>query len=89
MGISMTQLLVIFVIVLLLFGTKKLRSLGSDLGNAVKGFRDSMKDGEQENNQANQATPPAQQETPKVTHDSQGRVIEGEVAQKTHDQNKV
>lgn len=89
MGISISQLLIIFVIVLLLFGTKKLRSIGSDLGNAVKGFRDSVKDGEQDNQQANQATPPAQPDTHKVTHDSQGRVIEGEVAHKTHDQNKA
>lgn len=41
-GISIWQLLIILVIVLLLFGTKKLRGLGSDLGGAVKGFKDSM-----------------------------------------------
>ena len=45
MGISIWQLVIILVIVLLLFGTKKLRSIGSDLGGAVKGFRSSM-DGE-------------------------------------------
>lgn len=44
-GISIWQLLIVLVIVLLLFGTKKLRNLGSDLGGAVKGFRSSMKDG--------------------------------------------
>jgi len=38
-------LLIVLVIVLLLFGTKKLRNLGSDLGGAVKGFRSTMKDG--------------------------------------------
>lgn len=43
-GISIWQLLIVLVIVLLLFGTKKLRNLGSDLGGAVKGFRSSMKD---------------------------------------------
>ena len=37
MGISMPQLLIIIAIVVLLFGTKKLRSLGSDLGESVKG----------------------------------------------------
>ena len=45
-GISIWQLLIILVIVLLLFGTKKLRNIGSDLGGAVKGFRGAMKDGE-------------------------------------------
>ncbi len=43
-GISVWQLLIVLVIVLLLFGTKKLRNLGSDLGGAVKGFRSTMKD---------------------------------------------
>jgi sec-independent protein translocase protein TatA len=41
-GISIWQLLIILVIVLLLFGTKRLKNLGSDLGNAVKGFRNAM-----------------------------------------------
>lgn len=41
-GINIWQLLIILVIVLLLFGTKKLRGIGSDLGGAVKGFKDSM-----------------------------------------------
>lgn len=45
-GISIWQLLIILVIVLLLFGTKRLKSIGSDLGNAVKGFRSAMSDGE-------------------------------------------
>ncbi len=43
-GISIWQLLIILLIVLMLFGTKRLRSLGSDLGSAVKGFRKSMSD---------------------------------------------
>lgn len=42
MGISMPQLLIIIAIVVLLFGTKKLRSLGSDLGESVKGFKKAM-----------------------------------------------
>ena len=46
MGISIWQLLIVLVIVLLLFGTKKLRNLGSDLGGAVKGFRSAVKDGQ-------------------------------------------
>ena len=44
-GISIWQLLIVLVIVLLLFGTKKLRNLGTDLGGAVNGFRSTMKDG--------------------------------------------
>lgn len=42
------HLLIILAIVLLVFGTKKLRTIGSDLGSAVKGFKDSMKGGEAE-----------------------------------------
>ena len=41
------QLLIILVIVLAIFGTKKLRNLGSDLGGAVKGFRSAMNEAEQ------------------------------------------
>ena len=43
-GISIWQLLIVLVIVLLLFGTKRLRNLGGDLGNAVKGFKKAMGD---------------------------------------------
>ena len=43
-GISIWQLLIVLVIVLLLFGTKKLRNMGGDLGGAIKGFRSSMKE---------------------------------------------
>ncbi|MBF1801781.1 Sec-independent protein translocase subunit TatA [Alloalcanivorax profundimaris] len=50
-GISIWQLIIILAIVVLLFGTKKLRNIGSDLGGAVKGFKDSVKDGEQEQDQ--------------------------------------
>lgn len=45
-GISIWQLLIIFVIVVLLFGTKKLRTLGGDLGSAVKGFKKAVSDDE-------------------------------------------
>ncbi len=45
-GISIWQLLIILAIVIMLFGTKRLRTLGSDLGSAVKGFRKSMQDDE-------------------------------------------
>ena len=43
-GISIWQLLIIVAIVVLLFGTKKLRTLGSDLGESVKGFKKAMQD---------------------------------------------
>ncbi|GAK85422.1 preprotein translocase subunit SecA [Vibrio ponticus] len=45
-GISIWQLLIIAVIVILLFGTKKLRNIGGDLGSAVKGFKKAMSDEE-------------------------------------------
>ncbi len=43
-GISVTQLLILLVIVALVFGTKQLRNIGSDLGSAVKGFRKGIED---------------------------------------------
>ncbi len=46
-GISVGSLLLVLVIVLLVFGTKKLRNVGSDLGGAIKGFRSAMKEGEE------------------------------------------
>ncbi|MGC3981185.1 MAG: Sec-independent protein translocase subunit TatA [Steroidobacteraceae bacterium] len=46
MGIGFRELIIILVIALLVFGTKKLKNIGSDLGGAVKGFKDAMKDGE-------------------------------------------
>ena len=45
MGPSIWQLLIVLVIVLLLFGTKKLRNLGGDLGSAIKSFRSAVKEG--------------------------------------------
>ena len=47
-GISLWQLLIILLIVVLIFGTKRLKGIGSDLGGAVKGFRSAMQDGESE-----------------------------------------
>ncbi|KXI22785.1 MULTISPECIES: Sec-independent protein translocase subunit TatA [Photobacterium] len=46
-GISIWQLLIIALIIVLLFGTKKLRTLGGDLGSAVKGFKKAIGDDEQ------------------------------------------
>ncbi len=47
-GISIWQLLIVLAIIILLFGTKKLRSLGGDVGSAIKNFKQSMRDGESE-----------------------------------------
>ena len=47
-GISLWQLLIVLVIVVLLFGTKKLRGMGSDLGSAVKGFKKAVTDGDKD-----------------------------------------
>lgn len=43
-NISIWQLLIVLAIIVLLFGTKKLRGIGTDLGSAIKGFRSSIKD---------------------------------------------
>jgi len=45
-GISMWQLLIVLLIVIVIFGTKRLKSVGGDLGGAVKGFRKAMSDAE-------------------------------------------
>jgi sec-independent protein translocase protein TatA len=58
---SIWHWLVVLLIVVLVFGTKKLKNIGSDLGGAVKGFKDGMKDGSAPEQQA--TTPPAGQVT--------------------------
>lgn len=47
MGLSVPHLLVVLAIVILVFGTKRLKTVGGDLGDAIKGFRNAVKDGEQ------------------------------------------
>lgn len=47
MGLSIQHLLLVLLIVLVIFGTKKLRTIGADLGTAIKNFRQSMQEGEQ------------------------------------------
>ena len=47
-GISIWQLLIILVIVVLLFGTKRLKGMGSDLGSAIKGFKKAVNENEQD-----------------------------------------
>jgi len=68
-GISIWQLLIVALIVVLLFGTKKLRSLGGDLGGAVKGFKNAMSSEEDkkalEDTEAAKTTQTTQQATEK------------------------
>jgi len=67
---SIWHWLIVLVIVLLIFGTKKLRNIGTDLGGAVKGFKDGMKsDGEEPRKPAGEIT-------------ASGSTIEGEVKEK-------
>lgn len=72
---SIWHWLIVLIIVLLVFGTKKLRGLGSDLGGAVKGFKDGIKDATADDKPAEAAPPP--QQVP------DGQTIEGEVREKT------
>lgn len=48
MGLGMRELVVILLVVLIVFGAKKLRTVGSDLGHAVRGFKKAMNEGEEE-----------------------------------------
>ncbi|HEY1077772.1 MAG TPA: Sec-independent protein translocase subunit TatA [Fontimonas sp.] len=52
MGLSIGHLLVLLVIVLLIFGTKKLRNMGGDVGGAIKNFKTAMKEGEDDANKS-------------------------------------
>ena len=56
MGIGFRELLIILVIALVIFGAKRLKTIGSDLGGAVKGFKKAMSEGEEEDNK--QLSPP-------------------------------
>jgi sec-independent protein translocase protein TatA len=56
MGIGMRELIVILLVCLVIFGAKKLRTVGSDLGHAVRGFKKAMNEGENED----ASTPPKQ-----------------------------
>jgi len=53
MGIGIKELLIILIIIILLFGTKKLKNIGTDLGSAIKGFRKSVTDDEDKQAAAN------------------------------------
>lgn len=62
-GISIWQLLIVLVIVALIFGTKKLRGVGSDLGGAVKGFKKALNDDAEKNEEAVEETEKSDAET--------------------------
>ncbi len=57
-GISVWQLLIVLVIVLAIFGTKRFRNVGSDLGNMFKGFKDAVNEGEKVKTQIEDAAKP-------------------------------
>ncbi|NIM27372.1 MAG: twin-arginine translocase TatA/TatE family subunit [Gammaproteobacteria bacterium] len=76
MGPSLWQLLIVLAIVLLLFGTKKLRNLGGDLGSAIKSFRGAVKDG---------GTEESKEESAKLEQEPADTVVEGEVTSKERD----
>lgn len=53
-GLGMRELLIILLVVLVVFGAKKLRTVGSDLGHAVRGFKKAVNEGEEEQSSAKQ-----------------------------------
>ncbi|KQV90117.1 hypothetical protein ASD15_24780 [Massilia sp. Root351] len=61
-SMSIWHWLVVLVIIMLVFGTKKLGNIGSDVGKAVKGFKDGVKGGEEENKAAAPGTPGSTQQ---------------------------
>ncbi len=71
---SIWHWLIVLLVVVLIFGTKKLRNMGADLGGAVKGFKEGMKN--------EGATPGPVQQVGQTIED--GQTIEGEVKDKTH-----
>ncbi|CAK0744138.1 twin arginine protein translocation system -TatA protein [Gammaproteobacteria bacterium] len=84
-GLHIWHLLILLLIVVLLFGTNKLRTIGADLGSAIKGFRSAMREGENSaDTAANKPKPaePNQADAAKAEpgKTEAGRVIEGQVA---------
>ncbi|MCH2343916.1 MAG: Sec-independent protein translocase subunit TatA [Pseudomonadales bacterium] len=66
-GIGIWQLLIILLIVVMLFGTKKIRNIGSDLGGALKGFKNAVKDDETSKNEPSENAEENNGETVDVT----------------------
>ncbi len=75
---SIWHWLIVLLIVVMVFGTKKLKNIGSDLGGAVKGFKDGMKEGGQPADGSSAAAP-----APQVAQDSQKTTIDVEAKQKS------
>jgi sec-independent protein translocase protein TatA len=80
MGPSLWQLAIVLVIVLLLFGTKKLRNIGGDLGSAIKSFRGAVKDSGKE-----ETTGETTEESAKLKEEPSDSVMDGEVINKERD----
>lgn len=75
MGISPTQLLIVLAIIALLFGTKKLRGIGGDLGTAIKGFKKAVT--EEEKIALESAGEQAEQQKPELANTSADSVVSG------------
>ena len=74
---SIWHWLVVLAIVLLIFGTKKLRNIGSDLGGAIKGFKQGMKEGDEKSKAESE-----DDDEPQKIAGKQGRVIDAQVTSK-------
>ncbi|QOY94434.1 Sec-independent protein translocase subunit TatA [Massilia sp. UMI-21] len=72
-SMSIWHWVVVLVIVMLVFGTKKLGNMGSDIGKAVKGFKDGVKGEEDKANPGQSSTQPQQQVSDKSTIDVETR----------------
>jgi sec-independent protein translocase protein TatA len=83
-GISIWQLLIILVIVILLFGTKKLRNMGGDLGSAIKSFRKSVREGDDKEGGEEEDTTARRE----VEDQTEGRVIDAEVKKESGSKDK-
>ncbi len=84
-GISIWQLLIVLAIIVLIFGTKKLRNIGGDIGGAIKNFKRSMKEGGAEDSGEDSG----EDKDKEKVENSSGRVIEGEVTKKEKDSTQV
>ena len=67
MGLSVWQWLIVLIVIILVFGTKKLKNLGSDLGGAVKGFKEGLKEGKPVDQDLSSLDSHTSNETPKKT----------------------
>ncbi|MDZ7854443.1 MAG: Sec-independent protein translocase subunit TatA [Halomonas sp.] len=81
-GISIWQLLIVLGIIILIFGTKKLRNVGGDLGGAVKGFKKAMHEEEKEKDEDEKTDDPKA----RVSHDEELNTYDVKAEQKAQDQ---